>query len=96
MNPINSSYIHFVESRITVATKPFYKVVNKEEADDNVNVWQNVMLIAGSDLKELGVIIPVEYINSFFDTRTDPILYKYCNTHKFEHIFLFEALISDC
>lgn len=95
MNPINSSYIHFVESQITVATKPFYKIVNKEEADDNVNVWQHVMLIAGNDLKDLGVEIPAEYIDSFFDIKTDATLYNYYNTHKCNVIFLFEALISD-
>lgn len=77
MNPINSEYIHFIESQTTIMTEPWYKQVSKWEADKQVEVWRKAWVIAGSDLKELGVDISEENVCNFFNIGEDSTLQSY-------------------
>lgn len=81
MNPINSDYIHFIESQITVALKPWYKKVHKWEADSKVEVWRKAWVMSGNDMKDLGLDVPDEHICSFYNIGEDPVLQAYIIKH---------------
>lgn len=90
MQPIDSKYIHLIDSQLTLITTPWYKVINKQEAD--VIKWQAATLVTGCQLRDLGVEIKDSDICKFFDITTDLIL---LNTIKsFCSIYCLQALIS--
>jgi len=76
MQPINSIYIHLIDSQVTLITTPWYKVIDKHEADNNVNKWQDANLVTGCHLRELGAEIRDSDICKFFDITTDLKLYN--------------------
>jgi len=92
MQPINSIYIHFIDSQVTLVTTPWYKVIDKHEADNNVNKWQEATLVTGCHLKELGAEILDSDICKFFDITTD--LKLYTNIKRFCPIYSLQAVIS--
>ena len=95
MNPINSEYIHFIESQTTVIAEPWYMKVNRWEADSKVEVWRKAWLIAGSDLKELGVNIEDKDLTKFFNLGEDPTLQTFViEKGNPDGNLVFEAYIS--
>ena len=95
MSPIHSDYIHFIDSNITIAVKPWYKRINKWEVDRSVEKWYKAWLITGSDLRDLGVDVPDANMYSFYNVGEDPGLQSYIiRHHRPEGGLIFETYIS--
>ena len=101
MNSLKSNYIHFIESNITIATKPFYRIVSKEEISADVKEWQEAVLMTGDDLRDFGFDINDDELSDFFDITQD---YKLKNKAEGAHrdttdrtvrAFMFKCLVSN-
>lgn len=93
---VESSYIHFIESGITIATTPSYHIIDKKSIDNKVEAWHEVILITGTDLKELGFNVKPKDIANFFNIKTDSKFYNVYLRSIGTRNFLYKALISNC
>lgn len=91
MQPIECDFIYFESIKATVITKPWYARYAKLYADKHTKKWEKVMLIAGSDLKELGVNIEEEHIDCFFNAAE--VHNSISSTEAFKQL-IFEAHIG--
>jgi hypothetical protein len=74
MELIDSDYIHFIESQITVTVEPWYKKVDRREADRKVKIWEKVLLITGKDLKAFNIDISDKNTVDFFSIKKAEIV----------------------
>lgn len=96
IQPINSKYIHFIDNNITVEVKPWYRRVSKWEVDRKVESWNKAWLIAGGDLRDMGVNVSEEDMCNFFNIGEDPGLQTFISkTRQPDGGIVFEAYISE-